>query len=64
MSCGVFPDACNVAKLKPIYKKKKRRTLLTTDLFFFLLIISKVTERRLSHVQINTFLSENNICII
>ena len=56
---GVFPDACKVEKLKPIYNQAKK-----TDSNYrpitLLPIMSKVNER-IVHDQTNKFLSENNI---
>ena len=59
ISRGVFPDACKVEKLKPIYNQAKN-----TDSNYrpitLLPIMSKVNER-IVHDQTNKFLSENNI---
>ena len=59
MSCGVFPDACKVAKLKPIYKKKKKNPSNCRPISL-LPIISKVIEK-IVHDQTSKFVSENNI---
>ena len=56
VSQGVFPDACKVAKLKPIYKKGK--TIVYSNYRHISLpsINSKVTER-IVHGQVKKFLS-------
>ena len=59
ISRGVFPDACKVAKLKPIYKKgKKRQSLPTTELFLYFQLLLRWLN---VHDETNKFLSENNI---
>ena len=60
ISRGVSPDACKVAKLKPIYKKGKKTDPSNYRPISLLPIISKVIEW-IVHDQTNTFLSENNI---
>ena len=35
ISRGVFPSACKVAKLKPIFKKSKKMIHQTTDWFLY-----------------------------
>ena len=57
---GVFPDACQVAKLKPIYRKGTKTEPSKYWPVSLLLIISKVIER-IFHGQTKTFSSENNI---
>ena len=60
ISRGVFPDACKIAKLKPIYKKGKKTDLFNYRPISLLPIISNVIERTVND-QTNKFLSENNI---
>ena len=43
--CGGFPDACKVAKLKPVYKKGKLTHFSNCRPIYLLSIISKVIER-------------------
>ena len=59
ISHGVFPDACKVAKLKPIHKNGKKTDPSNYRPNSLLLIISKVIET-IVHDQSNNF-SENKI---
>ena len=60
ISHRVFPDAFEVAKLKPTYKKGKKTNVSNYRPFSLLPVISKVIER-IVHDQTNKFLSEYNI---
>ena len=55
-----FPNACKVAKLKPIFKKGKKTDPSNYRFISLLLLISKVLER-VVHDQINAFLKGNNL---
>ena len=58
ISHKVFPDACKIAKLKPIYKKGKKAYPSNYRPICLLPIISKVIDRT-AHDQTNKSLSEN-----
>ena len=58
ISHKVFPDACKIAKLKPIYKKGKKAYPSNYRPICLLPIISKVIDR-VAHDQTNKSLSEN-----
>ena len=60
ISTKVFPDACKVAKLKPIYKKGKKTDPSNDRPISLLTVVTKVIET-IVHDQTNTFLSENDI---
>ena len=60
ISRGVSPDACKIAKVKPIYKKGKKSAPSNYRPISLLPIISQVIER-IVHDQRNKFLLENNI---
>ena len=55
ISQGVFPSACKVAKLKPIFKKGKKTDPSNYRLIPLLPVISKITEK-VVHDQTNAFL--------
>ena len=55
-----FPNACKVAKLKPIFKKGKKTDPSNYRPISLLPLISKVLERVI-HDQTNTFLKGNNL---
>ena len=59
-SWGVFPSACKVAKLKPIFKKGKETNLSNYRPIYLLLVISKIIEK-LVHDQTNAFFSDENM---
>ena len=63
VSQGVFPDACKVAKLKPIFKKGKKTDPSKYRPISLLPSISKVTERVI-HDQTNAFLSDEDMYYI
>ena len=56
ISHGIFPNACKVAKLKPIFKKGKRVDLSNYRSISLLPMISKIIEK-VVHDQTNEFLS-------
>ena len=56
----IFPNACKVAKLKPIFKKGKNVDPFNYRLMSLLPLISKVIEK-VVHNQTNEFLSDNKI---
>ena len=60
ISRGVFPSACKVAKLKPIFKKGKKTDPSNYRLISLLPVISKIIEK-VVHDQTNAFLSDENI---
>ena len=60
ISWGVFPSACKVAKLKPIFKKGKKIDPSNYRPISLLPVISKVIEKVI-HDQTNAFLSGENI---
>ena len=60
ISQGVFPNACKVAKLKPIFKKGKKTDPSNYRPISLLPSISKIIERVI-HDQTNTFLSDEDI---
>ena len=60
ISHRVFPDAFEVAKLKPNYKKGKQTDVSNYRPFSLLPVISEVIER-IVHDQTNKLLPENNI---
>ena len=60
ISHGIFPNACKVAKLKPIFKKGKRVDLSNYRSISLLPMISKIIEK-VVHDQTNEFLSANKI---
>ena len=55
-----FPNACKVAKLKPIFKKGKKTDPSNYRPISLLPLISKVLEM-INHDQTNAFLKENNL---
>ena len=55
----IFPSACKVAKLKPIFQKGKKTDPWNYRPIFLLPVTSIVTER-VVHVQTTTFLSDEN----
>ena len=55
ISQGVFPSACKVAKLKPVFKKGKKTDPSNYRLIPLLPVISKITEK-VVHDQTNAFL--------
>ena len=60
ISQGVFPSACKVAKLKPIFKKGKKTDPSNYRPISLLPSISKIIERVI-HDQTNAFLSDEDI---
>ena len=60
ISHSIFPNACKIAKLKPIFKKGKKTDPSNYRPISLLPIISKIIER-IVHDQIYIFLSENSI---
>ena len=60
ISWGVFPSACKVVKLKPIFKMGKKTDPSNYRLISLLPVISKIIEK-VVHEQTNTFLSDENI---
>ena len=60
ISRGVFPSACKVAKLKPIFKKGKKTHPSNYRPISLLPVISKITEK-VVHDQTNAFLTDENI---
>ena len=60
ISRGVFPSACKVAKLKPIFKKGKKTDPSNYRPISLLPVISKIIEK-VVHDQTNAFLSDENI---
>ena len=60
ISHGIFPNACKVAKLKPIFKKDKKVDPSNHRLISLLPLISKIIEK-VVHSQTNEFLSDNKI---
>ena len=62
ISHGIFPDACKVAKLKPILKKGKKVDPSNYRAISLLPLISKIIEK-VVHDETNDFLSENKISI-
>ena len=60
VSQGVFPNACKVAKLKPIFKKGKKTNPSNYRPISLLPSISKIIER-IIHDQENAFLSDEDI---
>ena len=60
ISQGVFPNACKVAKLKPIFKKGKKTDPSNYRPISLLPSISKIIERVI-HDQTNGFLSDEYI---
>ena len=63
ISHGVFPDACKVAKLKPIHKNGKKTDPSNYRPNSLLPIISKVIET-IVHDQSNNFSQRIKFCII
>ena len=59
-SQGVFPNACKVRKLKPIFKKGKETDPSNYRPISLLLSISKIIERVI-HDQANDFLLDEDI---
>ena len=57
---GSFPDACKIAKLKPLFKKGSKTNPSNYRPISLLPLISKVIEK-LIHEQTSTFLSKNEI---
>ena len=60
ISHGIFPNACKVAKLKPIFKKGKKVDPSNCRPILLLPLISKIIEK-VVHDQSNEFLSANKI---
>ena len=60
ISQGVFPSACKVAKLKPIFKMGKKTDPSNYRQISLLPSISKIIERVI-HDQTNAFLSDEDI---
>ena len=60
ISQGVFPNACKVKKLKPIFKKGKKTDPSNYRPVSLLPSISKIIERVI-HDQTNAFLSDEDI---
>ena len=60
ISQGVFPSACKVAKLKPIFKKGKKTDPSNYSPISLLPSILKVIERVI-HDQKNVFLLDENL---
>ena len=60
ISQGVFPNACKVAKLKPIFKKGKKTDPSNYRPISLLPSILKIIERVI-HDQTNAFLSDEDI---
>ena len=60
ISHGIFPNACKVAKLKPIFKKGKKVEPSNYRPISLLPLISKIIEK-VVHDQTNEFLSANKI---
>ena len=60
VSQGVFPNACKVAKLKPIFKKGKKTDPSNYRPISLLPSISKIIQRVI-HDQTNAFLSDEDI---
>ena len=60
ISQGVFPNACQVAKLKPIFKKGKKTDPSNYRPISLLPSISKIIERVI-HDQTNAFLSYEDV---
>ena len=60
ISQGVFPSACKVVKLKPIFKKGKKTDPSNYRPISLLPVISKIIEK-VVHDQTNAFLSDENI---
>ena len=60
ISQGFFPNACKVAKLKPIFKKGKKTDSSNYRPISLLPSISKIVERVI-HDQTNAFLSDEDI---
>ena len=56
----MFPNACNVAKLKPIFKTGKTTSPTKCTLISVLPVISKITEKVVQD-QTNAFLLDENI---
>ena len=60
ISQGVFPNACKVAKLKPIFKKGKKTDRSNYRLIPLFPSISKIIERVI-HDQTKSFLLDEDI---
>ena len=60
ISLSVFPDACKIAKLKPIYKKESKTEPKNYRPISLLPLISKIMEKVI-HNQTQLFLDDNNI---
>ena len=60
ISHGIFPNACKVAKLKPVFKKGKKSTHLITGLSRYCHWFQKPLKK-VVYDQTNQFLSANNI---
>ena len=60
ISLGVFPSACKVAKLKPIFQKGKKTDPSNYRPISLLPSILKIIERVI-HNQTNAFLSNEDI---
>ena len=60
ISQGIFPSACKVAKLKPIFEKGKKTDPSNYRPILLLPSISKIIERVI-HDQTNAFLSDEDI---
>ena len=59
MSQEVFPSACEVVKLKPIFKKGKKTDPSNYKPISLLPVISKITGKVI-HDQTNALLSDEN----
>ena len=62
ISQGVFPSACKVEKLKPIFKTRKKTDPSNCRPISLLPSISKIIER-IIHDQTNAFYQMNLYCI-
>ena len=60
IASGKFPDSCNLAKLKPIYKKGSLTEASNCRPISLLPLISKVIEN-VSHDQTSAFLNSRNL---
>ena len=60
ISSGRFPDACKIAKLKPLFKKGFKTDLKNYRPISLLPFMSKVVER-IVHEQTMEFLDKHNI---
>ena len=60
ISRGVFPSACKITKLKPIFKKGNKTDPSNCRSISLLPVISKIIEK-VVHYQTDAFLSDENI---